>query len=247
MKKLIALSMMALATVTITFGQAKMSTHSDRAAQAVNFAADAPTLLYSQMNAGTGTAIASQIFPDFGNCTMQGADDFTVPGGGWTIVRVEVIGTYSFHPGPANSFDVFFYADNAGAPGAQVYHGAGLAYGVNGSIFGVDLTTPAALAPGNYWVSVTPTMSFSVGGQWYWQSHVSPLIGNEFHWQDPCNLASSFTSWTTASVAFPGYGITDLCFALYGTSATVPVSDWALFIGLGLIVAFTVIRFRKAA
>ena len=245
MKKLFTFAFMMLAMVGFTFGQGnQLTTHSEKGVKGVNFVRDAPALLYSQMTPGAGTAVASQIFPDLSNCFMQGADDFIVPAGGWTIQRVEVIGTYGSYPGPASFFDVFFYADNSGMPGAEQYHGAGLAYTTAGPIFGVTLTTPAVLPEGHYWVSVMPTMSFGVGGQWYWQSQTTPLIGYEFHWQDPCQLASVFPTWTTASVAFPVYNIYDLCFALYGTNA-VPISNWALILGAVLIGVFVVIRYRR--
>jgi len=250
MKKTFALMMAVLLTASFSFGQSKqILSHSESPAQAVNYVTDAPGLLYSQMNNGGGTAVASQIFPDFSNCRIQSADDFTVPAGGWKIERVEVIGVYLIYPTlPASSFDVFFYADNAGVPGSEVFHGTGLPFGQAGDIYGVDLTTPADLPAGTYWVCVTPNMAFATGGQWYWQSHATPQIGNQFHFQDPCNLTGmGFTSWTPASVAFNGYDIFDLCFALYGSQAQVPVSDWALVIGIGLIVAFTVIRYRRSA
>lgn len=245
MKRLTLVLLSLILTAGFAFSQAHLTIQAPKGVEGGNVEMDPAGLLYAQMNPGTGTAVASQIFPDFGDCIMQGADDFTVPGGGWIIGKIEVIGTYSFHPGPANSFDVFFYADNAGQPGTEVYHGAGLAYTQIGDVYGVNLTTPANLPAGSYWISVAPNMAFGVGGQWFWQSHLSPVIGSQFFWQDPCQLASPYLTWTPASIAFSTAGITDLCFALYGPTETIPVSNWALIIGLGLIATFVIIRFRK--
>jgi hypothetical protein len=91
-----------------------------------------------------------------------------------------------------------------------------------------------------------PNMSFGSYGQWFWQPAAGPLHGNLFVWQDPCDLTgSSMPTFTPMGpFSFTNY---DLCFAIYGNPITgsVPVSNWALYFGIFLIVVFSAIRFRK--
>lgn len=235
-----------LMTAIVSFGQGKQITkQSAVGAKGVTYAIDAPSVLFSQMTPSADPAIASQTFPDFGNCTMQGADDFTVPAGpSWNVSRVDVIGVLG--GGPVSFFDVFIYADAAGSPGAPVYSATGLAFTQNTNVFTITLTSAAILPAGTYWISVVANMPFVPNGQYFWQPNTGPLAGNVFYWRDPCNLATGFTNWTPGPVAFPSFTNFDLCFALLGNDFEVPISNWALYLGIGLILVFAVVRFRRA-
>jgi hypothetical protein len=246
MKKItFSLLLVLLMTAIVSFGQGKHITKQSAAGvKGVTYAIDAPSLLFSQMTPSTDPAIASQTFPDYGNCSLQGADDFTVPAGpSWNVSRVDVIGQY--YAGPINFFDVIVYADAAGSPGAPVYSATGLAFTQSTNVFTINLTSAAVLPAGTYWISVVANMPFIPNGQYYWQVNAGPLAGSNLFWRDPCNLATGFTNWTPGPVAFPGFTNYDLCFALYGNNFEVPVSNWALFIGIGLILVFAVVRFRR--
>jgi len=186
-------------------------------------------------------AIASQIFPDFDYCYIQPADDFTVPSDGWSISRVQFIGPILNDP--AAPFDVIIMEDNGGVPGNEVFHESGHIAIYNAGIFEIILNNNAVLGAGTYWISVMPVMSFTSFNQWFWQTCEPPVIDNNFKIIDPCNLVGN--GWTTWVEGIQINGATDLCFALYGAAGEVPVSNWALFLGIGLILVFTIFRFRK--
>ena len=82
------------------------------------------------------------------------------------------VGSYFNGAGPANSVNVFFYADAATFPGAAVaggtYMNVPITSGAATGSFVILLPTPLTLAPGTYWVSVQANMDFPVGGQWAW-------------------------------------------------------------------------------
>jgi hypothetical protein len=213
-------------------------------AQGVNYNLKAPNLFYSQMNP-TSTGILCQALPDYGNCAIDIADDFTVTGTAWHIDMVDVL-AFNIGSGVPSFFDIFFYADQGGQPGTPVYSGLGLPYTQNGYLLSIALNVPAVLPPGNYWIEVRPTM-LSTDGTWYWFVQVPPLIGNVFYWRDPCNvLGMGYPNWTPGPVAIDYIPNYDLCFALYNSNE-VPLSNWAIFIGIGLILVFAIVRFRKAA
>src|SRR5690606_17644991 len=103
----------------------------------------------------------------------QAADDFVVPAGEtWTITSVDAQGAYFNGVGPADSYNVYFYADAAGLPGAEVESQMALTY-TDPSGLGspsIPLAAPVVLTEGTYWVSVQASLNFSVGGQWGWLS-----------------------------------------------------------------------------
>ena len=95
-------------------------------------------------NAGTAVTL-SATFTDAPAMNSDLADDFVVPAGyAWIMRWIDVDGSYFNGPGPANTFSVFFYSDNAGFPLSQIY--ATLAWWEqNGSTFRVHVCdTPLA-------------------------------------------------------------------------------------------------------
>jgi hypothetical protein len=230
-----------LISFTSAFSQGgQIVSQSERPVEVSYPGTDDSHLLYSQMVPGPFSAVASQIFPDFSLCALQSADDFVVAGS-WTIDRIEFIGTPMGDPSAL--FDVVIFDDNNGFPGSEVYHVSGQAFTEIGGVYEILLAAPAVLESGTHWISVMPVMDFSLYGQWFWQPNELPTINNAFKFRDPCDLLVN--GWTTWVEGIQLNGSTDLCFALYGSSAQIPLSNWALFIGLALIIGFTVIRFRK--
>jgi hypothetical protein len=131
------------------------------------------TVLYDQTDNPSGAGTNSQNFEAANDAfDDQVADDFVVPAGGWTIGQVNVGGVYFNGAGPANSVNVFFYADAATLPGAAVaggtYLNVPITSGAASGSFHIVLPTTLTLAPGTYWVSVQANMDFGVGGQWAW-------------------------------------------------------------------------------
>ena len=79
-------------------------------------------VLYDQYNNNGPAATLSATFTDFPQDSSDLADDFVVPGGqSWTVQSIDADGIYFNGPGPATSWNVFIYTDNATLPGTQVY------------------------------------------------------------------------------------------------------------------------------
>src|ERR1043166_492355 len=144
-------------------------------------------ILYDQYdNAGTNATSSQDFEAAFDPFDDFTADDFVVPGGQtWNVSEVDIQGTYDGFTGPAIAFHVFFYQDSGGLPGTQVYAAMNQPYTTSNNIeFVVNLTTPAVLGPGTYWVSVQCRMDFNVGGQWYWQDR-TVQSNNGAAWENP--------------------------------------------------------------
>ena len=103
----------------------------------------------------------SVTFTDFPPFNSDLADDFVVPTGQtWNVQSIDADGVYFGLDGPANSFNVFFYADNGGLPGTQVYSAMNQPFSVVGSTFTVALPSMAVLTEGTYWVEIQANMTF---------------------------------------------------------------------------------------
>ena len=180
-------------------------------------------VLYDQTGNPSGDGdFTSQDFVDPGNDPFdnQGADDFEVPAGEtWTVDQVLAVGSYYNGSGPALGFNVFFYAnDNGVLPGTEVYSALNQGYtddGVGG--FTVNLSTPAVLPEGTYWVSVQCYMEFAVGGQWGWEVANGPAL-NHAAWQNPGDgFGTGATTWTDAQSVFGWVG-SEYSFAILGST-----------------------------
>ena len=175
-------------------------------------------VLYDQNDNDSGFGSNSQDFEaDFDTFDNQGADDFTVPTGEtWTVTQVDVTGSYFNGAGPAMWFNVFFYADAGGAPGALVSSQTNLAFTGDPSA-AIPLTTPVELTEGTYWVSVQARMDFGVGGQWAWEDR-TVQSGNGSMWQNPGDgFGSGCPTWGPKTTCIPGSSV-DFMFRLHGTN-----------------------------
>ena len=146
-------------------------------------------VLYDQMDNPGANATVSQMFePANAAFNNQGADDFVVPEtDAWTVTQVVAGGVYFNGPGPSASFNVTFYSDTAGFPGAAVPGGTytGLAYtNVPAGTFTITLSTPLLLAPGTYWVSVQANMNFTPFGEGGWNDR-TVTSNSAAVWQNP--------------------------------------------------------------
>jgi hypothetical protein len=146
-------------------------------------------VLYDQLNnASTTNATGSQNFEPANDAfDDQAADDFVVPGGQiWTVNQVTAKGLYFNGAGPADSFNVTFYADAATLPGAAVAGGnfTNLAYTNVAGNFTINLPSGVVLSPGAYWVSVQANQNFATSGQWAWIDR-TVQSNNGAAWQNP--------------------------------------------------------------
>jgi len=202
-------------------------------------------VLYDQLLTPIG-GTASQVFTDFSNCELQTADDFIVPAGGWTITDVDATGTWSYGPQPY-PFTVIFYADASGMPGAVIDSIVNNTYLDNAGIAQIALSTPITLSAGHYWISVMIEMPHGGGnpGQWFWAALDGlPAINELSMFQDPCGLIGGPPTWAPTSVVI-GSQYTQASFALYGHPPMIPVSNWAIILGVLLIGTFIVVRYRR--
>jgi hypothetical protein len=167
-------------------------------------------VLYDQYDNPGMYSISSQDFePAYDLYDDQVADDFVVPSGEtWTINEVDVQANYGLGPGPADSFNVYFYSDAAGLPGTNVFTGLMQVYsdGGTGTDFVITLSPPAVLTEGTYWLSVQARMDFVSSGVWYWQGR-SVQSNNPAVWQNPAGVHGVCQTWGSFVTCL---GISDL-------------------------------------
>lgn len=179
------------------------------------------TTLYDQNDNDSGVGITSQNFEtSLDAYDGQGADDFVVPAGikKWKVKKVNVTGVYYNGSGPAVSENIFFYKDAGGLPGTlkstQTVVGTDNGLGS----FSILLTTPVALKPGHYWVSVQANMDFGVGGQWGWEGRTVQGGLDPAAWQNPGDgFGTGCTSWGVEVTCLGDFGQgPDFMFSLQG-------------------------------
>ena len=145
------------------------------------------------------------------------ADDFVVPGGqSWSVESVDADGVYFNGPGPSASFNVRFYSDSAGLPGALVATRLAQAYVHAPPTFSVTLSPAVALSPGTYWVSVQARQDFSPFGQWGWTDR-TVQSNNGAAWQNPGGGFGVCPTWTRKTTCIPTAGGPDQVYRLNGT------------------------------
>ena len=197
----------------------------------------------------------------FGHQISQGfwiADDFTVPSGGWNI---EGFGFYAYQTGSTLTptfvnVHILIYDDSPLTnPTANIVFGDHMTNRLTGSQFSniyrvlegallnttrpimlVDCKFDLHLAPGTYWVAWQMDGSLGSGP---WAPPITILgqttTGNGIQYTTA--WASAVDTGTGTGQGFP--------FLIYGLDNVIPISNWALFIGIGLILVFAVVRFRK--
>lgn len=181
--------------------------------------AQAAVTLYDQLNNATGYTTSQDFEPAIDAYDSFLADDFVVPGGGWTITGVDVEGQYfSGSSGPVASFNVFFYANSGTLPGALVTSVTGVTYTHVGQVFSLNVGS-VALPAGTYWVSVQARMDFTPAGQWGWTNR-TVTSNNPAAWQNPGNgFSTGCSSWVPrASSCNVGSDAPDQAFRLIGTA-----------------------------
>jgi predicted outer membrane repeat protein len=150
-------------------------------------------------NAGTAVTL-SATFSDNLPLNSDLADDFIVPAGfGWWVRWIDVDGAYFNGPGPANSFNVFFYYDNGGGfPGTVAYEATNLPWTQNGRTFTITISeeccTPI-LYPGTYWVEIQANMTEMCCGEWGWTDRTLTSV-NPAVWQNPSGYFGMCQTWS---------------------------------------------------
>jgi len=181
------------------------------------FPKDPQVVLYDQYDNASVIGTLSATFTDFPTFNSDLADDFVVPTGQtWNVQSIDADGVY-LGPGPANSFNVFFYADNGGLPGTQVYSAMNQSFSVAGSTFSVSLPSVAVLTQGTYWVEIQANMTFLPNGAWIWRDRT--VQSNQgAAWQNPAGGFGTCPTWTLKTTCIPITGGPDQVFRLNGTT-----------------------------
>lgn len=164
---------------------------------------------------------------------VQSAEDFVVPAQTqWTIdsLVVQMYWKYS----QADSYDVNFYEDNAGKPGALKYTNTGYGFNLPNPLTGYNMKfnideSVNIFTPGRYWVSVLAVYdtvtSFANGITW-WSRDTVITSGLSAKVKD--SLLFHFTAprdWGSVSF-YPSNVLTNLNFKLLGTeTSTVGISN----------------------
>jgi len=187
----------------------------------------------------------------------EGADDFVVPAGGWTIDTVNLVTTTGTPA--AQTASVNFYPDAAGLPGAT----AACSYASAPANVGAASTTITLPAPcvlgtaGTYWVAVSVNQSFGSNGQIFWSTR-TVQSNSPYAWRNPGDgFASGCTNWAGGAACGVGGGVDpDSLFQIVGVvgggGGPAPVarelptlSQWGLMLGaagLALLALFGVRR-----
>jgi N-acetylneuraminic acid mutarotase len=153
-------------------------------------------VLYDQYNNAGTYATVSATFTDSPPNNSDLADDFVVPAGQtWHVYSIYADGGYFNGTGPAIDWNVFFYTNNAGFPGTQIYSAAHQPAVQSGTTFTVNLPAPALLNAGTYWVEIQPNMTFSTQGEWGWTDRMV-TSNNAAAWQNPGGGFGTCPTWS---------------------------------------------------
>ena len=174
-------------------------------------------ILYDQYNNASAIGTLSTMFSDIPMFSSDLADDFIVPTGQtWSVQSIDADGAI-LGPGPVASFNVFFYADNAGLPGAHIYTAMNQPFTVTGSTFTVNLPTMAVLNAGTYWVEIQANMMFASNGAWVWTDR-TVQSNNGAAWQNPGGGFGVCPTWALKTTCVQITGGPDQVFRLNGTT-----------------------------
>ncbi len=202
-------------------------------AQPVNYSGSRTgDILYDQMDQlGTNYIVGAE-YTNSANKTETSfaADDFVVPEGeSWNIGSVKIVGIYpDFQSETSDTVHVYFYNDNAGMPGDEIYSFSDITnfneilIDSEYNIYELEVSLPeiVSLNEGNYWMSVQVKSDQGVNGTWGWIDYPGETLESPYHWKNPLDgFGTGFTNWTNSEMLlwFPPY---NLAFALYSEGLT---------------------------
>jgi hypothetical protein len=158
-------------------------------------------VLYSQLDSPSGYGEPDQKFEAaYSAYDSEGADDFLVNSGPWTIggVLTPGIGGASIH------VSITFYPSVDGEPGdipiaGCVYLGITDYTDANGDL-SINLEPECVLPDGHYWMAQQVRQDFQTDGQHYWENRQF-VIGAPAHWRNPADgWGTGCTDWSPSVV-----------------------------------------------
>jgi len=203
-------------------------------------------LLWSQALDCAGGLTSSEIISQLGLVTNS-ADDFEFTAGKSITGARWWFGVFSGDYAPFSYWTITIFDDASCSPGNMLQQWT-IPFNQSHELLACNVYWPDY----SYWATLSPAFN-AMPNTKYWISiqagdHVFP---GQWGWS--VDLTTSGCSGALQSDFFGFNEYTplnlDFSFELYGTPYDVPmetpVSNWALFIGLGLILAVAVIRFRR--
>ncbi len=248
LKVLLRLNMIVLLTLSFsifTIAQ-KMQLKKDIGTVAYDIGDYGPTVLVSQTDLAAG-GVSSQDFEAINDVyDAQGVDDFIVPtGDDWEIVSLMVFGGGAGVP--FDLVNVEFFNDAGGIPSATAFTSFMAIAATDDGSGNLTIDLPPGgilLTAGHYWMAVQAANPFSSHGQWYWH-RVGTVNNTISHWRNPGDgFGTGFTTWTAEDIVF-GTPPNDLAFVLYGSPPPIPLSNWAILVGVFLIAVTMIIGYRR--
>ncbi|UCD75481.1 MAG: hypothetical protein JSV91_00905 [Phycisphaerales bacterium] len=183
-------------------------------------------VLWDQSNVDAAVnAIVDQEFGDFPDYSSYMVDDVTVGGPGWNITKITVYFTdnpawVGNHMGRLNIFD-----NPGGFPAEPGNSGEMVDVTIGYGAYGLEVVANVDidLAPGNYYIGLTPILDFGTYGQAFHQA--APIQGTNTLWQNPGGAFGYGTDWTYAYVldsTFVWQDNYDMAILIEGTAVPAP-------------------------
>ncbi|HOX72255.1 MAG: hypothetical protein WAS23_07870 [Dokdonella sp.] len=217
------------------------------------------TVLYDQTDSAAGNGAPVQNFEaSFDAYDSEGADDFVVPAGGWTVSSFNFVTTVGTPVTTTAALNV--YADAAGLPGgAPVCSAAAAVADVTATGTTVTLPAPCVLGAGTYWVALTVDVNFGTNGQIFW-SNRSVQTNSPGVFRNPGDgFASGCTDWAAMTTCGVGGGASpDFLFQVVGAVggggepfvpgiALPTMSQWSALLAAGGLALLGMFGLRRRA
>jgi hypothetical protein len=201
----------------------------------------AGVVLWDQAPATAGVSLTSQVFTDYPDFSSYLVMDVTVPASGWTIESVTTYfkaGTFFADSGYTLPVQLVILPVSGDLPDASAdpstatqYDGV---YSFSGDLARIDVEgLDITLAPGDYWIGVSPYAAADYEGQFYLLSS-SSTVGRSAAWRDPGGGFGFGTDWIPTTTVKESF--TEGNLHIEGTLNDVPEPSTMGCLALALIV-----------
>ncbi len=167
--------------------------------------------LFDQTDNASGNGAPDQAFEAaYQAYDCEAADDFDVTDAtGWDITAVNSLGSnLPAGSGPAAFINLWFYADNGGAPAdtPECEYLLQSNFTDAAGDLSITLDSTCNLSPGTYWVAQQARQDFNPSGQHFY-SNRAVQSGNTGLWRNPGDgFGTGCVSWSPSAVCIGGSG-----------------------------------------